>query len=130
MSEKQRVYDGFVPGRYAIDAYGSGGFRFAGMSHRGSVLALPSGIKAWEVRDARALMESDFADILTEAADIDFLFIGTGIDPVPVSEALRTSLKQAGIRSIEVLSTGSAARTYNILAGENRKVAAALIAVD
>ena len=37
---------GFVPGRAPIDAYGNGGFRFADMSHRGSILALPSGIKA------------------------------------------------------------------------------------
>ena len=36
------------PGRAPIDAYGNGGFRFAGMSHRGSILCLPSGIHAWE----------------------------------------------------------------------------------
>jgi uncharacterized protein len=36
------------PGRAPIDAYGNGGFRFAGMSHRGSLLALPSGIQAWQ----------------------------------------------------------------------------------
>ena len=39
------------PGRAPIDAYGNGGFRFAGMSHRGSILCLPSGIygctKVW-----------------------------------------------------------------------------------
>ncbi|HWT30522.1 MAG TPA: hypothetical protein VN240_05780, partial [Propylenella sp.] len=40
------------PGRAAIDAYGNGGFRFADMSHRGSILALPSGIEAWPVTAA------------------------------------------------------------------------------
>ena len=44
-----RLYDGFVPGRYPIDAYGNGGFRFADMSHRGSILVLPSGIWCWPV---------------------------------------------------------------------------------
>ena len=48
MSGGQR-YEGFVPGRHSIDAYGNGGFRFAGMSHRGSILALPSGVLAWPV---------------------------------------------------------------------------------
>ena len=37
------------PGRAPIEAYGNGGFRFADMSHRGSILALPSGIEAWPV---------------------------------------------------------------------------------
>ena len=35
-----RLYDGFLPGRFPFDAYGNGGFRFADMSHRGSLLAL------------------------------------------------------------------------------------------
>jgi len=36
----QRFYPALAP----IEAYGNGGFRFAGMSHRGSLLILPSGI--------------------------------------------------------------------------------------
>ena len=35
-------FDGFVPGRHLIDAFGDGGFRFAEMSHRGSILATPA----------------------------------------------------------------------------------------
>ena len=45
MSEPQ--YAGFLPGAHAIEGYGAGGFRFGGMSHRGSILALPSGVYAW-----------------------------------------------------------------------------------
>ncbi len=130
MSEKPRLYDGFIPGRYAIDAYGGGGFRFAGMSHRGSILALPSGIKIWEPTNDRLLTEDDFVSIIAEASDIEFLFVGTGNDLIPLQGTLRSHLKQAGIRSIEVLATGAAARTYNILVAEDRKVAAALIAVE
>jgi preprotein translocase subunit SecF len=47
------LHEGFVPGRFAIDAYGRGGFRFADMSHRGSILALPSGVHAWNRRKER-----------------------------------------------------------------------------
>ena len=37
-----------------IEAYGKGGFRFAGMSHRGSLLCLPDGIWAWPVATSTA----------------------------------------------------------------------------
>lgn len=123
-----RTHDGFVPGRHLIDAYGNGGFRFADMSHRGSILALPSGIKAWSVTDARALAAEDFAAVLAEAAEVELLLLGTGLDIVPLPEPLRRPLREASI-GLDVMQTGAAARTYNILAAENRKVAAALIAV-
>jgi len=123
-----RTYDGFVPGQHLIDAYGNGGFRFADMSHRGSILALPSGIHAWSVTDPRALAAEDFGRVLAEADEIDLLLLGTGLDIVPLAEALRWPLREANI-GLDVMQTGAAARTYNILAAEKRKVAAALIAV-
>jgi uncharacterized protein len=53
------------PGRAVIDSYGGGGFGFAEMSHRGSILALPSGIYAWKP-DPLALTPADFAMVLAE----------------------------------------------------------------
>ncbi len=123
-----RIYDGFVPGRHLIDAYGNGGFRFADMSHRGSIMALPSGITAWAVTDARSLTAEHFALVLAARGEVELLLLGTGRDIVPLAEALRWPLREAKI-GLDVMQTGAAARTYNILAAENRKVAAALIAV-
>jgi uncharacterized protein len=123
-----RLHDGFVPGRHLIDAYGAGGFRFADMSHRGSILALPSGVRAWPVRSPADFSEEAFAPVLAEAADIDVLLIGTGLDPAPLPEDLRRRFREAGI-GVDAMQTGAAARTYNVLAAENRKVAAALVAV-
>jgi uncharacterized protein len=124
-----QIYDGFVPGRFPIDAYGKGGFRFADMSHRGSLQALPSGLKAWDVSEPSQLNEAAFSDVLAEAADIELLLIGTGVNLVPLREPLLWHLRAAGIR-IDVMQTGAAARTFNILLAEKRRVAAALIAVD
>jgi uncharacterized protein len=124
-----QIYDGFVPGRFPIDAYGKGGFRFAEMSHRGSLQALPSGLKAWEVREPSQLNEAAFSDVLAEAAEIELLLIGTGVNLAPLREPLLWHLRAAGIR-IDVMQTGAAARTYNILLAEKRRVAAALIAVE
>ena len=117
------------PGRAPIDAYGNGGFRFADMSHRGSILCLPSGVHGWEPTDPAALDVADFARVLEEAADIGILLVGTGRDLRPLSKALREALKAAGI-SADPMSTGAALRTFNVLLAEDRPVAAALLAVD
>jgi uncharacterized protein len=123
-----RLYEGFVPGRHLIDAYGAGGFRFADMSHRGSILILPSGIHAWPTASAAELTPQDFAPVLAEREAIELLLIGTGRDIGHLGEPVRGPLREAGIR-VDVMQTGAAARTYNVLVGENRRVAAALIAV-
>jgi uncharacterized protein len=124
-----RIHDGFVPGRHPIDAYGNGGFRFADMSHRGSILALPSGVRAWAAIAADEIDADTLAPVFAEGGAIDLLLLGTGREVVPVPEALRRHFREARI-GLEVMQTGAAARTYNILLAENRKVGAALIAVD
>jgi uncharacterized protein len=116
------------PGRAAIEAYGAGGFRFAGMSHKGSILALPSGIWAWPAATPADIDEQSLARVLAEPA-VDLLVIGTGRDLVPLAPTLRARLKARGM-AVEVLPTASAASTYNILLGEDRRVAAALLAAE
>jgi uncharacterized protein len=123
------IREAHFPGRAPIEAYGNGGFRFADMSHRGSILCLPSGIYGWEPADRTALTAGDFAKLFAEAAKVEILLVGTGADLRPLPAPLRAALKEAGISS-DPMSTGAAVRTYNILLAEDRAVAAALIAVD
>jgi uncharacterized protein len=119
---------GYVPGHHQIEAYGRGGFRFAGMSHRGSILALPSGISAWPVGDVRALGPADFDPVFAAEPAIEFLIVGTGTALFPLPDAIRTRFREAGI-SLDGMQTGPAARTYNVLVAEGRRAGAALIAV-
>lgn len=128
MADGQR-YAGFLPGRHLIDAYGAGGFRFADMSHKGSLLFMPSGVKAWDVLDGQPWAGAQFADIFAAHAEIELLLIGTGVNLRPLPEALRWRFKELGI-AIEPMATPPAARTYNVLAQEGRKVAAALVAIE
>ncbi len=123
------LFDGFVPGRHQLDAFGAGGFRFAGMSHRGSILATPSGIRIWPVTQFVQITPGSLQPVLDEADAIDFLLIGTGADIAFIPAALRERFREAGI-TIEGMATGAAARTFNVLVAEDRRVAAALIAVD
>lgn len=119
---------GFGAGRHAIDGMGRGGFLFGGTSHIGSILALPSGVHVWQPTAAGEVSVESLAPVLAEAADIDFILLGTGQRFVPLPAEVLVALKEAGLR-FEAMATASAAQTYNILLGEDRKVAAALIAV-
>ena len=123
------VREAHFPGRAPIDAYGNGGFRFADMSHRGSILCLPSGVYAWEPSKPQDLKPDDFARLLAEAEAVEILLVGTGKDIRRLPAPLRDILKENKI-SADAMSTGAAVRTYNVLLAEDRAVAAALIAVD
>jgi uncharacterized protein len=129
MAEGIVMREAHFPGRAPIEAYGNGGFRFADMSHRGSLLCLPSGIYGWEPKDPAALTAEDFARVVAEADDIEILLVGSGAELRPIPKPLRAALKEAGI-SADPMSTGAAVRTFNVLLAEDRAVAAALIAVD
>jgi len=118
-----------LPRPALIDAYGKGGFRFAGMSHRGSLLCLPSGVWAWPIGTPREIDEHALAQVFAEAADIDMFLLGTGIDPWSMPDALRWQFRDRRI-VVEATPTGAAVRTYNIVLAEGRRVAAGLIAVD
>jgi uncharacterized protein len=112
-----------------IEAYGKGGFRFAGMSHRGSLLCLPDGIWAWSVDAPQAVTISTLAFVLARAASLDLFVLGTGRDPWAFPKALRDDLRDHSFKC-ETMTTGAAIRTYNVLLAEGRRVGAGLIAVD
>lgn len=112
-----------------IEAYGRGGFRFAGMSHRGSILCLPSGIWAWSVTEPAQIDDVALARVFADAANVGYFILGTGGIRVPLPDTLLWRFRDLKI-GVETMGTGQAANTYNILLGEGRRVAAGLIAVD
>ncbi|WP_417308636.1 Mth938-like domain-containing protein [Devosia sp.] len=128
MSETVPEQGGF-PQQVQIDAYGNGGFRFGGMSHHGSLLCLPGRMVRWDVGAASEITRAALQPVFDAAADIDVLMIGLGREIVGLDRELREELRASGV-IVEAIATGGAVRTYNILLGEDRAVAAALIAVD
>jgi uncharacterized protein len=125
------VNAGFVPGRHPIDAYGAGGFRFAGMSHVGSILATPRGVYAVTARDLGELRLEHFAPLLAEIAEspgsVELLVVGLGEKMARLPTPLAQKLRGANLR-LDVMATGPASRIYNVLVEENRRVAALLLA--
>lgn len=112
-----------------MDAYGNGGFRFAGMSHRGSILCLPSGIYGWDITAFADLTRETLERVFDESDEIDVLLIGTGAVPQRLRPPLADELRKLNISS-DTMTTGAAVRTFNVILAEERRVAAALIAVD
>jgi uncharacterized protein len=118
-----------LPHAAEIEAYGKGGFRFASMSHRGSLLCLPDGIWPCSASSPREIAESTFALVFASTPPVDHCLIGSGRDPWFLPNGLRARFAEQKI-AVETMTTGAAVRTYNILQGEGRRIAALLIAVD
>src|SRR5260370_26613821 len=113
-----------LPNAAPIDAYGNGGFRFAGMSHRGSLMCLPNAIWASPVASASEIDETVLALALNPAtpeAAIDHFLIGTGSDLLSIPPPLREAFRARRI-VLESMSTGAAVRTYNSLLGDRRRM--------
>ena len=120
---------GYYPHQAGIDGYGNGGFRFASMSHRGSLLCLPTGMHKWEAASAAEITLDNLRPVFDAADRIDVLLVGLGKEIVGFPKPIREALRARNI-IVEAIATGGAVRTYNILLGEDRAVGAALIAVD
>jgi uncharacterized protein len=117
-----------LPRSAPIEAYGKGGFAFADMSHRGSLLCLPDAIWAWPVTRPEDIDRASLARIFEAANAIDTLIIGTGSGVWLPPSSLRDALRAVTV-VLDAMQTGPAITTYNIMLGERRRVAAALIAV-
>ena len=119
-----------VPGdRQLIQGYGAGGFRIAGMEYRGSVFVTATETRFWPVDDPTSITSDALPAELRQGCGISVLLIGTGKTMQPPSSALRTHLRDIGIAA-EVMDTGAACRTFNVLLSEDRAVGALLIAVE
>lgn len=117
-------------GRQIVESYGEGRFRVSGALHECSILVFPDRTLAWAVTDIRSLSLESLEPVVAagESGAISLLLIGCGPRMAMIPAALRASLRAKGI-VIEPMDTGAACRTYNVLAAEGRKVAAALVAV-
>ncbi|MET3590011.1 uncharacterized protein ABID23_001106 [Bartonella silvatica] len=123
-----QIREAHFPRRAPIDSYGNGGFRFADMSHRGSIICIPSGIYGIDMTGPIPTQEN-ISRILEESSEIEVLLIGTGVELLRLPEELRIQLWKKRISS-DTMSTGAAVRTFNVLLAEDRAVAALLFAVE
>jgi uncharacterized protein len=112
-------------GRQVIEDYGRHGFRVSGVPYEGPVLVLPEQSRSWDVAAFDDLATDSFGPIVEADPRPELLLIGSGDRMKLLPSRLRQSIRMSGI-VIEVMDTGAACRTYNVLLGEGRRVAAAL----
>ncbi|HUO20921.1 MAG TPA: Mth938-like domain-containing protein [Caulobacteraceae bacterium] len=113
----------------SIDAYGAGGFRVSGVRREGSLLIAQDEIRRWRPAALAEVEVADFDAVFQLGPrEVEFVLLGVGPKPAPPPAAVRQALQAAGI-GLEVMDTPAACRTYNVLAGEGRRVALALIAI-
>ena len=117
-----------LAGRAPITGYGRGLFRAGGLEHRGSLLILPGGMYAWSVSAFADVTAERLAPLLSAAAGLPFVLLGTGLVQVFPGGGVRAAFTASKI-GLEVMDTGAACRTYNVLLREGRVFAAALIAL-
>ena len=119
--------------RQLIQSYGDGGFRIAGADYAGSVLIEAEQTHLWPIIDAASITFFSLAPLTqkigAQSAGGVVLLLGTGSEPATVDKGLRLELRAMGI-GLEVMGTGAACRTFNVLLAEDRAVVAALIAVS
>jgi uncharacterized protein len=116
----------FLPQVLPIASFGDGGFRFGSMSHLGSLLVLPDGMRAW--LHGTIMQPRDFVQIVQVKSQLDFVLLGTGVDMKrPSREVL--ALFASENMNLDFMSTSSAVHTYNVMIAEGRRLAAALVAV-
>ena len=104
-----------------VDGYGPGFFRVGGEAHQGPIAVLPAGVSTWGGLD-------DVATLLAVAGEVDVLFVGTGAETRHLPAEFRAALEHVGL-GVEAMASPAACRTYNVLLGEGRRVALALLPV-
>lgn len=112
-----------------INAYGKDGFRIGGQRYSGAVMVLPEQVCHWQVTSVAQLQLDDFDMLLGTDADIDLVLLGGGRRLIFPEPRLRKALEDHDI-AIEAMDTGAAARTFNVLLAEERRVAAALFPLE
>ncbi|MBB4210331.1 uncharacterized protein EV659_101399 [Rhodothalassium salexigens DSM 2132] len=114
------------PGLVTVAGYGRGGFRVGQTWYAGAVLVLPGRCVAL---GAVAPAEIDAARLapLWDASDpADIVLFGGGASLLPVPAAMRAALAARGL-SADPMDSGAAARTFNVLVAEDRRVGAVLL---
>jgi uncharacterized protein len=111
--------------RQVIESYGAHSFRISGVAYEGAVLILPEATQPWAAASIADITLESLHPI-TAHGGVELLLIGCGKRMAPLPAALRQALRQNGI-GVDVMDTGAACRTYNVLLAEDRRIAAALL---
>jgi len=115
-------------GQQTIQSYAGGVFSISGQKYQSSVIVTPEGTKEIALSDFDNLSLKDFDPLFEYTADYDVFLLGCGSQIQFLSKDLKNELRAKGL-NFDVMDTGAACRTYNVLMTEGRRVVALLLKV-
>ncbi len=113
-------------GRQIIQSYGLNGFKVSGHRFDKGVIVTPEKSWLWTNKSADQLDLDDFASVLSKADQYDVCLFGTGKSTLFPQAGLIKDLKAKNLKP-DIMDTGAACRTYNVLMAEDRRVIALLL---
>jgi uncharacterized protein len=111
--------------RPLVQGFAGRHFRVGGVTYE-AVLLTPGATMAWSAPALDALIAADLALLLAVHPAPEFILLGTGPVLRRPSPALVAALDTQGI-GLEAMDSRAAARTWGLLRGEGRWIAAALL---
>ena len=109
-----------------IQSYEGGVFKVSGKRFESSIIVTAIDISDFPKQNVEDLKEEDFDPILKMKDDFDVFLLGTGKIQSFLKPELSRALKQKGLH-LEIMDTGAACRTYNVLLAEGRRVMVILL---
>ena len=115
-------------GSRIVDAYFPGGFQVGGQRFDGSLIILPDGVVPWPIAEVDQISAESLSPVAAVTPPVDVLLIGCGPRMALLPPDVRRALRDMGLTA-DMMDTTAACRTFNVLVSENRRAAAALIAL-
>ncbi len=118
-------------GQQIIQSYAGGVFKINGQRYETPLMVTPDQTQIWDINgkdSVDSLGVDNFSALISIAADVDVVLLGCGQTMTFLSPDLQKDLRAHGI-SVDIMDTGAACRTYNVLMAEGRRVACLLLPV-
>ena len=112
-----------------ISGYGEGQFRIGEDKYEGNISLTTSECFKWNIDTFEDMTIESLEPFFKKELGVEILLFGTGEKIKFVPREVQDYLKAKKI-AFDMMDTGAACRTFNVLQMESRRVAAALIAVD
>ncbi len=114
--------------RKIINSYGAGRFVVSGKEYANSIILSPLTLDTWNIDSPFVWNEAVIEQLINAAKDAEVVLVGTGKNMLPMPSKWRNLFCTKNIHP-DVMDTGAACRTYNVLLSEERRVIAALVVV-
>ena len=112
-----------------IQAYAEGRFKVSNHIYETPIFVYPDQVQVWNAAtEPHAFTEDDFQNMISQLTDVDICLLGAGKSGFFVPDPMRALFREKRI-ALDVMVTGAACRTYNVLLAEERRVVAALYPV-